>query len=433
MPSIEELRRERAEVNDQIQALAKHEEESGELSAEQLEQFEKLSKQFDDTSAKLGRAERTERMNATASTPVESYGGRGPAVHTKPELKQYVGATAARMAMSMAAGRGDMQLAAQFARNEIGDADVAMAVETAAGSGGSLVPQNMHDEIIELLRPKTIVRSLGAQTMPLPNGNLSLPRMASGATSSYVGEGSDVLASEGGTDDVALNAKTMITMVPFSNQLIGRAGFNVEQMFLNDMLSSMAVREDKAFLRDDGSSDTPTGFSKICRDEGRVVPWDSADAKDMAAIDAYLDRLILTLMESDSLLMRPGWGMSPRTYMKLFGLRDGNGNKVYPEMANGELKGWPIRHTTTIPNNLDTSEAGNSNESEIYFADWNDVVIGESDTMTIDFSREATYKDANDNLVSAFSRNQSLLRVVKEHDVAFRHPEGLVLGSEVPW
>ncbi|CAM3307293.1 phage major capsid protein [Halomonas lysinitropha] len=433
MKSIEELRRQRAEVNAQVQELAQLETENGELTAEQLEQFEQLAGQFDKITEQLTRAENVERMNATASTPVENYGNRSPAVHTKPELKQYTGAKVARMAMAVAAGKGDLQLAAKFATSEIGDADVSMAIETSAGSGGSLIPQNMHDEVIELLRPRTVVRGLGAQTMPLPNGNLSIPRMASGATSSYVGEGADVLASEGSTDDVALQAKTMITLVPFSNQLIGRAGFNVEQLFLNDMIASMAVREDKAFLRDDGTTDTPTGFAKICADEGRLVPWNSADASDMAAIDAYLDTLILTLMESDSLLLQPGWALSPRTYMKLFGLRDGNGNKVYPEMAQGELKGWPIKHTTTIPTNLDTSGDLDNDETEIFFADWNDVVIGESDMMTIDFSREATYKDASDNLVSAFSRNQSLLRVVKEHDVAFRHPEGLVLGTEVPW
>ncbi len=83
--------------------------------------------------------------------------------------------------------------------------------------------------------------------------------------------------------------------------------------------------------------------------------------------------------------------------------------------------------------NLDTSGSLNNNETEIYFADFNDVVIGDSDVMTIDFSREATYKDGSGQLVSAYSRNQSLLRVVKEHDIAFRHPEGLVLGTEVTW
>lgn len=432
MPNIEELRRKRAEINAAVQALAAVEMEAGALNDEQMAEYEKLATEFDEVSAKLARAENVERMNAASSEPVPAFGGgQSAAVHIKPELKQYTGAKVARMAMAVAAGKGDMQLASKFASGEIGDAEVAMAIETSSGSGGSLVPENLHNEVIELLRPKTIVRALGARSMPLPNGNLSLPRMASGATSSYVGEGADVLATEASTDDVKLNAKTMITLVPMSNQLIGRAGFNVEQLFLNDMLASMAVREDKGFLRDDGTNDTPTGFRAVCVAAGRVVEW--SGTADLETIDAYLDSLMLKLMESDSLLIEPGWGLSPRSYMKLFGLRDGNGNKVYPEMAQGQLKGYPIKHSTTIPVNLDTSAAGNNNETEIYFADFNDVVIGDSDVMTIDFSREATYKDGGGNLVSAFSRNQSLLRVVKEHDVAFRHPEGLVLGTQIPW
>lgn len=57
-------------------------------------------------------------------------------------------------------------------------------------------------------------------------------------------------------------------------------------------------------------------------------------------------------MDGNSLMIRCGWGMSNRTYMKLFGLRDGNGNKVYPEMAQGMLKGYPIQYTSAIPVNL---------------------------------------------------------------------------------
>jgi HK97 family phage major capsid protein len=321
-----------------------------------------------------------------------------------------------------------MEDAAKFARTEIGDADVAMAIETSAGSGGALIPQNIHEEVIELLRARTVVRRLGARPVPLPNGNLSMPRLSSGATSGYVGEGSDVLATESQFDDVKLSAKTMITLVPISNQMIGRAGYNVEQIVLSDMIGAMSVREDKAFLRDDGTSDTPAGFKKVATDASRTVDWAGATAG-LATIDAFLDSLILKLMESDSLLIQPGWALSPRSYMKLFGLRDGNGNKVYPEMAQGQLKGWPILQSTTVPVNLGTG----SNETEIYFADWNDVVIGEQENMKIDFSKEATYKDAGGNLVSAFARNQSLIRVVAEHDIGFRHPEGLVLGTGVTW
>jgi HK97 family phage major capsid protein len=423
---IEELRRKRAEVSQKVQDLAAAEQETGDLTVEQLTEFDGLKAEFDQLTTKMERAELTERMHAAAAQPV-SAGRQAPAVHIKPELKQYPGASAARMVMSIAAGGGNLGDAVKFARNEIGDMDVAMAMETGGGSAGALVPDNMHDEIIELLRPRTVVRQLGSQNVPLPNGNLSMPRMASGASSGYVGEGNDVLASEGTTDDVNLSAKTMITLVPMSNQLIGRAGFRIEQIVLNDMINSMAVREDKAFLRDDGTSNTPTGFKKTATDASRTSAW--SGTADLNTIDAYLDGLILTLMNSDSLLIQPGWAMAPRTYMKLFGLRDGNGNKVYPELAQGLLKGYPVQHTTTIPTNLGTG----TNESEIYFADWNDVVIGEQENMKVDFSREATYKDSGGNLVSAFSRNQSVVRVVAEHDIGFRHPEGLVLGTGVTW
>lgn len=53
--------------------------------------------------------------------------------------------------------------------------------------------------------------------------------------------------------------------------------------------------------------------------------------------------------------------------------------------------------------------------------------------MKVDFSREATYIDADGNTVSAFARNQSLIRVIVEHDIGFRHVEGLALGTGVLW
>ncbi|HHB8104608.1 TPA: phage major capsid protein, partial [Klebsiella pneumoniae] len=88
---------------------------------------------------------------------------------------------------------------------------------------------------------------------------------------------------------------------------------------------------------------------------------------------------------------------------------------------------YPVQRTSAIPANLGTG----GKETEIYFADFNDVVIAEDGNMKVDFSKEASYIDADGTLVSAFSRNQSLIRVVTEHDIGFRHPEGLVLGTGV--
>lgn len=428
MKTIETLRRERGEIAAQVKALADQEASGTALSDEQLKQFADLEAQANQISAAIARQESAERLMAAQAVPVKASPSQAPpAVHIKAELKQYPGAGMARLAMAVAAGKGDMQLAEQFAAKEIGDAGIAMVISTANGSGGALIPENLHSEVIELLRPRTIVRKLGARAVPLPNGNLSMPRMAGGATSSYVGEGVDAKATGGNTDSVKLSAKTIITLVPMSNQLIGFAGYNVEQLVLGDMIAAMGGREDKAFLRDDGTNNTPIGFKKIATDANRTKAW--SGTADLATIDAYLDSLILMLMSSDSLMINPGWGLSPRSWMKLFGLRDGNGNKVYPEMAQGLLKGYPVAHTNTIPVNL----GAGTNQTEVYFADWNDVVIAEQDNMTIDFSREATYVDAAGELVSAFARNESLIRLVGNHDVGFRHPEGLALGTAVTW
>lgn len=426
MSKILELRRKRAEVNDKVQALAvKSETETG-LTAEESVQFTQLCNEFDEISAKIEMLEKAEKMKAEVAMPVAP--GKAPAVVVKQEVKQYPGAGVARIAMAIAASKGNLTDAAKFAETEIGDHGVAMAISTSQSSGGALIPQNLHNEVIELLRARSVVRKLGARSIPLPNGNLGMPRMAGGATAYYTGENENIKSSESKFGDIKLSAKKLTALVPISNQLIGYAGFDVEQLVLGDILATIAVREDKAFLRDDGSDNTPKGLRSTAYDNQRTVEW-TGSAVDLKTIDAYLDSLILKLMESNSLMVKCGWAISPRTYMKLFGLRDGNGNKVYPEMSQGLLKGYPIEHTTTIPSNLGTG----GNESEIYFADFNDVVIGENSDMKVDFSNEATYYDTNGELVSAFVRDQSLIRVITQHDIGFRHPEGLCVGCNILW
>jgi hypothetical protein len=59
--------------------------------------------------------------------------------------------------------RRDLQDAAKFAAEELNDQSVSMAISTAAGSGGALIPENMQNEVIELLSDRTIVRKLGAR------------------------------------------------------------------------------------------------------------------------------------------------------------------------------------------------------------------------------------------------------------------------------
>lgn len=427
MPDINDLRRARAEVNEQVQALAALETGDTELSAEQQEQFTALQGQFNDLSAKIERAEAAEKMAAASATLVGgSSGNKAFAEPKQPEVK---GAKVARMIQAIGAiGRGGRE-AAHYAENVLGDADVAMALNTGtAQAGGALVPRAFVGDLIELLQPASVIRSLNPVVMPMPNGNLTMPKMVGGATSSYIAEGDDIEASEQAFGDLELSAKRLATLVPVSNDLLNYNGLNssLEQVLVGDLTSSMGSREDLAFIRGDGASNTPKGLRNLAPAANVIAATGDSSVQ---SIQNNLGRMELALMNANVRMLRPGWVMSPTTYVFLYNLVDGNGNKVYPELANGQLRGKPVRTTTQVPANL-----GGGAETEIYLADFADVVIGESDQITIAVSQEATYKDpATGSLMSAFSKNQTLIRVMSAHDFGLRHDESVVVMTGVNW
>lgn len=441
MPTINELRSERAKVNASVQALAKIEADGGQLNTEQLQQFTDLQAKFDDLTAQIGRMEAAERLAAAAAVPVDraqasAHQPQAPpaaaapaSLPARPREPEIPGLGMSRMVRALVAAQGNQQAAAKFAAdNHFGD-DVAMALSTLTpGAGGVLVPTNMAREVIELWRPKSVVRTLGARPMPLVNGNLTMPRLKGGAVVGYIGTETDIPTTGPQFDDLKLTSKKLAGLVPISNDLLSYSGTNqnVDKIVVDDLATAMGAREDKGFIRDDGNNNTPKG----------LLHWALAGFKFVASagdtiqkIETDLNKLILALEGVDANLGRPGWIMSPRTFRFLEGMRDGNGNKVFPEMKDGMLKGYPVGKTTQVPNNL----GAGSNASELYFVDFNDCFIGEDESLLIDYSKEAAYKDGNGDMVSAFQRDQTLVRVIAKHDFGPRHVESVSILTGVTW
>ncbi|WP_314435928.1 phage major capsid protein [Massilia timonae] len=441
MPTINELRSERAKVNASVQALAKIEADGGQLNTEQVQQFTDLQAKFNDLTAQIGRMEAAERVAAAAAVPVDRAqasahqpqappAASAPAgMPARPRAPEVPGAGMSRMVRALVAAQGNQQAAAQFALEKGFGDDVAMALNTLTpGAGGVLVPENMAREVIELWRPKSVVRTLGARSLPLTNGNVTLPRLKGGAVVGYIGTETDIPATGQQFDDLKLSSKKLAGLVPISNDLLGYSGTNttVDQIVVDDLSAAMGAREDKGFIRDDGNNNTPKGLRHWAL-PGFTFTASAGDT--LQKIETDLNKLILALEGVDANLGKPGWIMSPRTFRFLEGLRDGNGNKVYPEMKDGNLKGYPIGKTTQVPNNL----GAGSNASEIYFADFNDCFIGEDESLLIDYSKEATYKDGDGNMVSAFQRDQTLVRVIAKHDFGPRHVESVAILTGVTW
>jgi HK97 family phage major capsid protein len=431
MSLVLKLRSERAQLNTELQAIAKKEADGTALSAEDLARFTELEGQINSLTSQIARAESAERANAAAAVPVNesAQGIAGPPTHVSVTSNQPPGAKMAQMVRLLAAAQGNQALAADLAAKGGFGSDVSMALSTVtAGAGGVLVPTNFSSDVIESLRPVSVVRRMGAVSIPLNNGNITLPRITGNTAVTYIGTETDIATTDMTFGDLKLSAKKAAAIVPISNDLLALSGVNpgVDQLVANDLTASMGLSEDLNFLRANGTGVLPKGL-RYWALAGNIVPA-PADP-DLQQVDTYLSGLMLRLENANVSMGACGWVMAPRTIRWLGSLRDGNGNKAYPEIEKGQLKGYAFALTTQIPINLGTG----GNESEIYFVNFADVYIGEDTNLVVSYSAEASYKDGAGNTVSAFQRDQTLVRVIAKHDIGPRHVESIVVGTAVKW
>jgi HK97 family phage major capsid protein len=369
-------------------------------------------------------------------------GDRVPArVKRDPDLglKDKRGAKAARYVLGLMHAsfhKVSLEKAAEFVMTRFGDEIVARALNAGVtGEGGALIPQDFMADLIELLRAMTAVRGAGPMEVGMPMGNLTIPRLAGGATAAYQNELDDIAISQERFDDVNFQARKLTAMVPVSNDLIRRSPIGVEEIVRDDLVQAVARREDLAFLRGDGSDKGPVGMRSLCLPANKItvaaMPAVPAPGDQVTAILAGASAALLALQNGMSRMIRPTWIMAPTIARFIATARDQVGGFYFKdEMARGMFEGYPVRLTQQIPTNLVMTTY--TKASEIYFVDMADFVIADTYNVVVDASDVAAYNDGT-GMVSSFQRDQSLFRVIAEHDCNMRHLQSLVVLLTQDW
>lgn len=303
------------------------------------------------------------------------------------------------------------------------------------GEGGALIPQDFMADLIELLRALTAVRGASPMEVGMPMGNLTIPRLAGGATAAYQNELDDIAISQERFDDVNFVAKKLTAMVPVSNDLIRRSPIGVEEIVRDDLVQTIARREDLAFMRGDGTDKGPVGMKNLCLAANKItvtaMPATPGPGDAVTAILAAASSAILTLQNGMSRMIRPTWFMAPTIARFIATARDQVGGFYFKdEIERGMWEGYPVRLTQQIPTNLTVSTF--TKGSEIYFCDMADFVIADTYNVVVDASDVAAYNDGT-GMVSSFQRDQSLFRVIAEHDCNMRHLQSLVVLLTQDW
>lgn len=431
MDRIASLKARRAGVIEGMEAiLAAADAEAG-LTAEQAAAFDALKAKDDALASELARAEEVERRKAAAATPVATI----PAASTvpaSPRAADEKGLRFARVVRALAAGGGIPHVAAQIAEKEWGDSGLFANQNMGSGAaGGFLVPEEVSGEVIELLRAQSVVMSLNPIVVPMTRGNMTMNRLNTGTNAAYIGEQQNAPATGVTFGQVKLEAKKLAALVPISNDLLRANSVAADRIVRDDLVTSLGVRMDLAFIRGAGTVFTPKGFRfqhiGYATEATHVLA--ATATVNLANVTTDLGRLELALLNADVPMTRPGWIMAPRTMMYLMNVRDGNGNFAFPEIQTGTLRGKPFRVTTQIPTNL----GGGANESELYLADFAHVLVGEHQAIDIALSTEAAYVDANAQMQAAFSRDETVIRAIAQHDFGMRHLPAVAVLTAVTW
>lgn len=282
---------------------------------------------------------------------------------------------------------------------------------TTPSEGGFLIGEQYSQDIIPLLLSKTAVMELGARRIPMPNGNLNLPKLTGGATSYYAGENQNATKSQQAFGNVKLSSKKLITLVPVSNDLIRNASYEADLIVRDDMVNQMKLKIDHTAMYGDGTNYTPLGIKNGVSTANFTTTT--------AAITADLPGTMIGALMNDNVpMLSVGWIFNSKSWSEFYNLKTTTNQYIYrDEMNRGTLNGFPFR----VSNQITTANStAGSTYYDLFLGDFSEFMFG--DEMAFEFlaSNEASWYDGA-NLQSAFSLDQTVLRITAKHDMALRH------------
>ena len=293
-----------------------------------------------------------------------------------------------------------------------------IATANVPADGGFTVPIAFSPDYIKALYANTILEKLGVRKVPMPNGNLSIPKMTAKASAYWIGEANKIPASQASYGEVNLKAKKLAALTPISNDLLRYNAVGIDSWIADDLMQNAKVALDEAFLNGTGTSHTPLGLKNV----SGVQTWTPASG---TALSVKTPAGMLALLKSKNIPMdNVKWLFNPIGESWLEDLAFASGPFAFPSLDNGKLKGYDFIESATV--GYDTT---GTPTADFWVGDWSQFLWGVGYDISVEMSREGTFDDGNGNTISAFQNDLTLVRLITEHDFNVRHAEAFVKAS----
>jgi HK97 family phage major capsid protein len=250
--------------------------------------------------------------------------------------------------------------------------------ESPTTAGGHMVPTPVAATVIDKARAQARIFQSGAVTVPMTSSTLKYARLTAEATPGWRNEAAAITDQAMTFDSVTFTARSMAMLVKVSMELFDDAP-NTNHVIENSFAKQIALELDRVGLRGSGTAPEPRG---VLNQTGVTLTSHGANGAAISALK--YDFLIDSLATLRALNFEPNAVIdAPRTEQGLSKLVDTTGQYITPPAALSGLTRLP---TNQVPTNL---TVGTSTDcSEVYTADWSNLLVGLRTGFTIKFLGE---------------------------------------------
>src|SRR6266545_1978908 len=263
-------------------------------------------------------------------------------------------------------------------------------------AGGVLVPTPLAANIIDKARNATRVFQAGAVTVPMKAQTLKVPRLTVDNTPAWHSEAGSLSPADLTFDSVTFTAQTLARVIKLSVELFEDADPSAQSVIENSFAKQIALEVDRVALRGSGTSPEPRG---VLNQTGVTTTTHGANGSTIGSPVAAGVMNWEFLGQATGIVRGQNFEpnahiMAPRTLQSL---------SLVPDTTNQ----FPI--TLTVGTSTDCSE--------VYTADWTQLMVGMRTEFNLQFLRERFLADTLEYAFLAYLRADIQLSQPKAFNV----------------
>ena len=272
-------------------------------------------------------------------------------------------------------------------------------------AGGYLVATELlSGQMVELLRSRALTIKAGATVLGGLIGDVDIPRQTAAGQAYWVAENGTPTASQQSVDKISLSPKTVGAYTEISRKMLLQSSVDVEAFVRRDLANVIALAVDYAALHGTGQNSQPRGVANTSG-----VNIVSGGTNGAAPTWEHIVQLETEVAVDNADIGALAYMTNAKVAGKLKSTPKIGGYPAYV-LEGDRLNGRPLYVTNQVRSDL--TKGTGTGLSAIFFGNWSDLLIGTWGALDI--------------LVDPYSLGTSGgVRVVvfSDVDIAVRHPE----------